>query len=156
MSAAPASPDNAVRASASQEARIASGPSALSAAEKGIRPAIRPVIDPRIALLKNRREQQQRLSLSRPNQQLNGSGPELSATLDYFADRVDRRSSGRGTRVDLDLEPGFPVKALPQGRIITGELELRRAVKLQHELVCGIRSDRRRRQGQREPRIPNY
>jgi hypothetical protein len=73
---------------------------------------------------------------------LNGSGTELGTTLGYFTDRIDRRSSGMGTRLDLDLETGFPVKALPQRRIIAGELELCGAVKLEHERVRRTRGAR--------------
>ena len=116
---------------------------------------IRTVIDPRVALLKNRRQQHQRLSLGCPDQQLNGSGPKLGTTLSYFTDRVDRRSSRNGARLDLDIEPGLPVKALPQRCIVTGKLELRGAMKLQHELVRGIRDTGRGRQGEPEPRPPN-
>jgi hypothetical protein len=47
-----------------------------------------------------------------------------------------------GTRLDLDLETGFPVKALPQRRIIAGELELCGAVKLEHERVRRTRGAR--------------
>jgi hypothetical protein len=73
---------------------------------------------------------------------LNGSGTELGTTFGYFTDRIDRRSSRRGTRLDLDLETGLPVKALPQRRIIAGKLELCCAVKLEHELVRCTRGAR--------------
>jgi hypothetical protein len=69
----------------------------------------------------------------------------LGATLDYFTDRVDRGNSRRSARLDLDLKPRLPVKALPQRRIVASKLELRRTVKLEYEFVRGTRAPRRDR-----------
>ena len=116
--------------------------------------AVGAVIDHRAALLKDRRQQQQRLALGRANQQLNGSRPELGAALRYFADRIDRARTGRGSlghaRLDLDLEPRLPVKALPQRGVVAGKLELRLAVELENELVRRTRRSRDRRQRERD------
>ena len=112
--------------------------------------AIGAVVDRSAAPLKDRRQQHERRALRAADQQLHRSGPELRASFDDLTDGVDRGGARCRTRLDLDLDPGFPVEAFPQRRVIAGELELRPAMELEYDLFGGDRRSRIRRLHQRE------
>jgi len=86
-----------------------------------------------------------------PNQQLHRSGPKLGTALGYFADRVNRARPRRGARLDLDIEARRLVKALPQGGVVAGKLELRLAMELEHEFGLGTRGNRQCGEHKRKP-----
>ena len=84
------------------------------------------VIDRRSALLKDRRQQQQRQTLGDANEQSRIADAKAGGALDDFAHRIDSRR----TRPDLDIEPGIAIEILPQSRVVPGELERRLARQL--------------------------
>ena len=102
------------------------------------------VVDAGAAALKDRRQQQERLTLRGADDDLAAASGELRPPFGHLARRVHWRRTATGRRLclrglDFDGEPGLVVEPLPQRGVIAGELELRRTVQLQYHLFRGVR-----------------
>jgi hypothetical protein len=69
--------------------------------------------------------------------QLGAADAKLGAPLGQFAYRIGRRLPARRTGLDVDRQPGFGLKPLPQRGVVSGILELCRTAQLQHERIGG-------------------